>query len=81
MVDYVKGPHLTDGIGARIAQNIHGISTRDALPDPLRTSVTSAKREKTDKSARHNGRIPCALRFALSKFSSNSKLKVYEVSS
>jgi len=43
--------HLTDGIGVRIAHNIHCTSTKDALVDRILTSVTSAKQKKTTKIA------------------------------
>jgi len=48
----LRDPHLTDGIGARIAHNIHCTSTKDALRDRLLTSVTSAKQKKTRKTAK-----------------------------
>jgi hypothetical protein len=49
----LRDPHLTDGIGARIAHNIPCTSTKDALIDRNLTSVTSAKRRKTTKTAKH----------------------------
>ena len=47
----LRDPHLTDGIGARIAHNIPCTSTTDALRDRNLTSVTSAKQKKTNKIA------------------------------
>jgi hypothetical protein len=44
-------PHLIDGIGVRIAHNIHCTSTKGALIDRSMTSVTSAKQRKTKKIA------------------------------
>jgi hypothetical protein len=49
----LREPHLTDGIGARIAHNIPCTSTKDALIDRNLTSVTSAKKRKTTKTAKH----------------------------
>jgi hypothetical protein len=49
----LREPHLTDGIGARIAHNIPCTSTKDALIDRSLTSVTSAKKRKTTKTAKH----------------------------
>jgi hypothetical protein len=49
----LREPHLTDGIGARIAHNIPGTSTKDALIDRNLTSVTSAKKRKITKTAKH----------------------------
>jgi hypothetical protein len=42
----LREPHLTDGIGARIARNILFTSTKDVLGDPILTFVMSAKRKK-----------------------------------
>jgi len=47
----LREPHLTDGIGVRIAHNIHCTSTKDALIDRDLTSVTSVKQKKKSKSA------------------------------
>lgn len=47
----LREPHLTDGIGVRIAHNIQCTSTKDALVDRNLTSVTSAKQKKTTKTA------------------------------
>ena len=47
----LRDPHLTDGIGARIAHNIPCTSTTDALRDRNLTSVTSAKQKKKNKLA------------------------------
>lgn len=49
----LKDPHLTDGIGARIARNIHCTSTKDALRDRVLISVISAKKRKTRKAAKY----------------------------
>lgn len=46
MVEYVKGPCLTDGIGVKIAHNIHCKSTKGALSNRDMTSVTSAQQKK-----------------------------------
>jgi hypothetical protein len=47
----LREPHLTDGIGVRIAHNIPCTSTKDALRDRDLTSVTSAKQRKKTKIA------------------------------
>jgi len=47
----LRESHLTDGIGVRIARNIHCTSTKGALVDRDLTSVTSAKQKKTTKTA------------------------------
>jgi hypothetical protein len=47
----LREPHLTDGIGARIAHNIPCTSTKDVLRDRILTFVTSAKQKKTSKIA------------------------------
>ncbi len=47
----LREPRLTDGIGVRIAHNIHCTSTKGALIDRNLTSVTSAKQRKTKKVA------------------------------
>jgi hypothetical protein len=47
----LREPHLTDGIGARIARNIPCTSTKDVLRDRILTFVTSAKQKKTSKIA------------------------------
>jgi hypothetical protein len=49
----LRDPHLTDGIGARIAHSIPCTSTKDALIDRNLISVTSAKKRKTTKTAKH----------------------------
>ena len=49
----LKEPNLTDGIGVRIAHNIHCTRTKDALVDRILTSVTSARKRKTTKTAQH----------------------------
>jgi hypothetical protein len=45
----LREPHLTDGIGARIARNIPCTSTKDVLRDQILTFVISAKQKKTSK--------------------------------
>ena len=52
----LRDPHLTDGIGARIARNIHCTSTKDALRDRVLTSAISAEKRKTTKPAKHKER-------------------------
>jgi len=47
----LRDPHLTDGIGARIARNIHCTFTKDALRDRVLISVISAKQRKTTEIA------------------------------
>jgi hypothetical protein len=47
----LRDPHLTDGIGVRIAHNIPCTSTKDALRDRNMISVTSAKQSKSAKTA------------------------------
>jgi hypothetical protein len=47
----LREPHLTDGIGARIAHNILFTSTKDVPGDQFLTFVISAKRKKTSKIA------------------------------
>jgi hypothetical protein len=47
----LREPHLTGGIGARIANSIPYILTRDVLGDRLLTFVTSAKQKKKGKNA------------------------------
>jgi hypothetical protein len=47
----LREPHLTDGIGVRIAHNIPCTSTKDVLRDRILTFVTSAKQKKTSKIA------------------------------
>ena len=52
----LRDPHLTDGIGVRIARNIHCTSTKDALRDRVLISVISAEKRKTTKPAKHKER-------------------------
>jgi len=47
----LRDPHLTGGIGVRIALNIHYASTKDALRGRNLTSVTSAEQRKKTKIA------------------------------
>jgi hypothetical protein len=46
-----KELHLTDGIGAKFAHNIHLKSIRNALENQLMTFVTSVKEKKESKIA------------------------------
>jgi hypothetical protein len=49
----LRDPHLTDGIGVKIAHNIHCKSTKGALSDRDMTSVTSARQKKAKKCAQY----------------------------
>ncbi len=52
----LREPHLTGGIGARIARNIPATSTKDVPVDRILTFATSAKQKKKSKYAqsKHN---------------------------
>ena len=63
----LRDPHLTDGIGARIAHSIYCISTKDALRDRSLTSVISAKKRKTKKAAQHKERARIVKKLLQSK--------------
>jgi hypothetical protein len=50
-----KELHLTGGIGAKTAHNIHRKSTTDAQQDLNMTSATSAKQRKPTRLAKFEG--------------------------
>jgi hypothetical protein len=47
----LEEPHLTDGIGARIAHSTPFTFTKDAMRDQTATFVTSVKEKRTNNSA------------------------------
>ena len=51
MVEYVKEPHLTDGIGAKTAHSILCTSTSAALKNRNPTYAMSAHRKRTNRFA------------------------------
>jgi len=53
----LRDSHLTDGIGARIALNIHCTSTKDAPRDRSLTYATSAKQKRTTKTAKYKDTV------------------------